>query len=79
MGRSSFVFGLGSIVNFVSLLFSKPVANQSREVFRKRQDRPPFWAFCAFFSRFGNQSHIEESLGVLETQWHVTRKKLYSA
>ena len=39
MGRSSFVFVLGTIVNFVCLLFSKPVAKQSREVFRQLQDR----------------------------------------
>ena len=33
MGRRSFVFGLGSIVNFVCSLFS----NQSREVFPELQ------------------------------------------
>ena len=40
MGRRSFVFALGTIVNFLCLLFSKPVAKQSREVFRELQDRP---------------------------------------
>ena len=40
MGPSFFVFGLGTIVNSVCLLFSKPVAKQAREVFRELQDRP---------------------------------------
>ena len=34
MGRIFFVFGLGSIVNIVCLLFCQAIANQSREGLR---------------------------------------------
>ena len=39
MGRSSFVCGLGFMVNSVCLLFSQLVANQFRELFRELQHR----------------------------------------
>ena len=49
MGRSSFVFGLGSIVNFGHCFL-----NHSREVFRELQDRPIL--FHIFYICWGKEN-----------------------
>ena len=60
LGRSSFVFGLGSIVNFLCLLFTQLVANHSREVFESCKIT---YFYSSLFNKKRSSDHIFGKIG----------------